>query len=56
MFRALSILIVGLLVCGTAVAGPLLNHANAWTDPVTSTTWTGSTHFDDGGGLSGDVE
>ena len=57
MRKVISILIVALLACGTASAGPLLNHASAWTDPVTSTTWTGSTHIQNvSGTLSAEVE
>lgn len=56
MGKILSILTACVLFCGTAVAGPLLNHADAWTDG-NGRTWTGSTHFVDGTGvLEADVE
>ena len=55
MRKVASILIVALLACGTASAGPLLNHASAWNDG--STTWTGSTSFSNTAGtLKADIE
>ena len=47
MRKVATFVAVGLMLCGTALAGPLLNHAKAWTDPVTSITWTGSTSIAD---------
>ena len=56
MYKILSLAVVGVLFCGTAWGGPLLNHIDAWTD-WDSRTWTGTTHLESASGdLVADVE
>ena len=56
MYRVVRFVVAGVLICGPVLAGPLLNHPNAWVDGG-STTWTGTTHFESGSGnLVADVE